>query len=492
MSTQLDFLFHQAIQYFQCGNLSGADLLLGQILKNRPTHSEALSLSGVIAAKQNNYELALELMSDALRANKRNGIAHSNMGNILLALNRTHEAIEAYRLAIKVMPTYAEAHGNLGNALQVCKRYSEAIEVYREAIKIDPHNAEFMVSLGNAYLRTNRTNLASAAYDVAIVNNPSNAKAHFFRALAQLQIKNFQEGWQEYEWRWASGELDSLPLRSSRPVWNGEKFEGSLLIWAEQGLGDQILYASIFSDLINFPQKIIISVNKKLLPIYQRSFPLFQVIDSNDLIPEESYDYHLPVASLGKFFRTQLVDFKRDAQGYLAPNPDLINVDSLRDCKKSILCGLSWKSSNENFGTEKSVGLMDLSEILMLDKLEFINLQYGNISSEIKVVKDQMGIDIISPKDINLHDELDKLLNLIKNCDVILTISNSTAHMAGALGKEVLLLLPYSVGAIWYWHDIESVSLWYPSVRIFKQEKQGDWSAPIKAAKAYLENRFAI
>lgn len=492
MSAQLDFLFNQAVQYFQCGNLSGADLLLGQILKNKPSHSEALSLSGVIAARQNNYELALDRMNEALRANKKNGLAHSNMGNILLALNRTHEAIEAYRLAIKIMPTYVEAYGNLGNALQVAKRYSEAIEVYQQAIKIDPNNAEFMVSLGNAYLRTNFINLASTFYDAAIVRDPGYAKAHFFKALVQLQIKKFQEGWREYEWRWASGEFDSLPLSSKKPVWNGNKFEGSLLIWAEQGLGDQILYASIFGELINFPQKIMISVNRKLLPIYQRSFPHFQILDSNDFIPEESYDYHLPVASLGNFFRTQLVDFKRDSKGYLVPNPDSINVNKQRSCKKNILCGLSWKSTNEKFGSEKSIPLVDLSEILVLEKLDFINLQYGDTPSDIKAVKDKTGIEIINPGDINLYDELDSLLSLINDCDIILTTSNSTAHMAGALGKEVLLLLPYSVGAIWYWHDIEGVSLWYPSVRIFKQEKQGDWSAPIEAAKEYLENRFAI
>ena len=135
---------------------------------------------------------------------------------------------------------------------------------------------------------------------------------------------------------------------------------------------------------------------------------------------------------------------------------------------------------------------MDLSEILKLENVEFVNLQYGDISTEVAHVNKALDIKIDSVQDVDLYEDMDGALGLIDAFDIILTTSNSTAHLAGALGKEVLLLLPFSVGRFWYWHDIDGISLWYPSVRVFKQEQQGDWSKPIQAAKAYLENRFGI
>jgi ADP-heptose:LPS heptosyltransferase len=141
-------------------------------------------------------------------------------------------------------------------------------------------------------------------------------------------------------------------------------------------------------------------------------------------------------------------------------------------------------------GVDKSIPIQELYSILKMNNIEFVNLQYGDIKSTLLRVEEEIGRKIINLDEVDLFEDVDGALSIISACDIIVTSSNSTAHLAGALGKETLLLVPYSVGQFWYWHAIDGKSIWYPSVLVFEQEQQGDWSAPVSAVKKYLESRF--
>jgi ADP-heptose:LPS heptosyltransferase len=182
-------------------------------------------------------------------------------------------------------------------------------------------------------------------------------------------------------------------------------------------------------------------------------------------------------------------DFKRTTAHYLKVNP-LLNIKFHTD--KKVVCGVAWTSNNAFIGKHKSMSLIDLSSILQLRDVEFISLQYGDTKKEIDIVREKLNTEIRNIEGIDLYDDIDSLLGLIDACDIVITTSNSTAHLSGALGKETILLLPFSVGKFWYWHELDGASLWYPSVRVFKQLKQGDWSDPVIQARRYLEKRFAI
>ena len=121
--------------------------------------------------------------------------------------------------------------------------------------------------------------------------------------------------------------------------------------------------------------------------------------------------------------------------------------------------------------------------------MQFINLQYGDTAKEVTDLMEKHGQSIYSVPEVDIFNDIDGVLSIISACDLIITTSNSTAHLAGALGKETLLLVPYSVGKFWYWHDIDGFSLWYPSVRVFQQKTQGDWETPIHEMKSYLERK---
>jgi hypothetical protein len=265
----------------------------------------------------------------------------------------------------------------------------------------------------------------------------------------------------------------------------------SLFVWAEQGIGDQILHASMLHELADFPQKKIVSVAPKLLPIFKRSFSKYEFISNETEISEANYEEHIPIGSLGRIFRNSLECFQRAHHPYIID--DAIRTQSIKSqpgFANKITCGISWGSINKKVGDDKSIPVQDLYPILKMSGIEFVNLQYGDVSNTLSQVKKDINREIYNVDDIDLFDDVDGALSIISACDIVVTSSNSTAHFAGALGKETLLLLPYSVGQFWYWHAINGKSIWYPSVTVFEQEQQGDWSAPVNAVKQYLERHF--
>lgn len=494
MSNQLNFLLDQALHYLRSGNLGGAELLLKQIIKVKPNHSEALRLYSVIYSQKGENTIALEVIQNAILADKRNGIAYSNQGNIQLNLGMTLDAIASYEKAIQLTPNYAEAYSNLGNAFQGLGETIKAIELYKKAISIDGSNPEFFCNLGNAYWKLDLIEDARKAYESTIAIAPSHVNAIHNLAHLDLREFNFIEGWRRYECRWHVVE-DVMPvaLNTSKPRWDGLPKNNRLLIWAEQGIGDQILHGSMLKALEKFPQTKIISVDKKLVSIFKSMLPAFQVIDKSEEFSDALYDEQIPMGSIGQYLRPNIQSFDHPNSGYL-PSLDESSLD-LQLAKYfggSMNCGISWKSNRAKLGSDKSISLNELAPILKISSLNFINLQYGDVKNEIVTANSQLGTSIQIAEEIDLFEDIVGLQSMIKACDIVITTSNTTAHLAGMSGKETLLFLPIGNSRFWYWHDIDGVSLWYPSIRVFKQEKPGDWSMPIQAVKAYLEKRFAI
>jgi hypothetical protein len=186
------------------------------------------------------------------------------------------------------------------------------------------------------------------------------------------------------------------------------------------------------------------------------------------------------MASLGKYFRKSIHDFKFHPKAYL--KSDKLQVDSLKLKFKNYrqkICGVSWLSKNKEIGREKSLYLHQLLPILRLQNTIFVNLQYGDVSDEINSIFNQHGIEILSILDIDNFNDLDGLTSLVDACDYIVTTGNVTAHIAGALNKKTYLILPFAHGKIWYWGDSSDHSLWYPSIEIIRSPSFDLWDARI-------------
>lgn len=493
MSNQFQFLFHQVFRFVESDKLDAAELLLKQILKKTSKNSEAYRYLAIIATKRGDHDTALDLIKKSISADKKNGVAYSNMGNIQQSLGLFSEAIASYLKAIEYNPGYAEAYNNLGNAYQELNELIKAVESYKKAISIDSKNPEFFCNLGNAQWKLNRLGDARSCYKESILLLPGHVNSHLNLSHLDLLDFNFSEGWGRYESRWFTKNSDKpFHIKTSKPRWDGRQKEGRLFIWAEQGIGDQILYLSMLRDLECYPQTKIVSVDKKLLPIFQRSFTSMKFIDKDIELSEVDYDEQIPMGSLGQFLRADISMFSRSIEPYLySGNINSAGIKENLIKTGTILCGISWKSGRAKFGKSKSIPLNELSPILNLKNVEFVSLQYGEVDAEIFEIADTLKIDIKKLDELDPFERVDDLLSVIELCDIVVTTSNSTAHLAGALGKETLLMLPLGNGKFWYWHDVDGSSLWYPSIKIFKQETLGDWSAPIEKVKIYLEKRFA-
>ena len=193
-----------------------------------------------------------------------------------------------------------------------------------------------------------------------------------------------------------------------------------------------------------------------------------------------NFDYQLPIGSLGKFYRNNQKSFENQPISFLKPNEieaNRIKGQLKKESKK--ICGISWKSKNEKIGFAKSLELNEMIELLNIKDINFINLQYGNTEEEINDLDKEHGIKIDPLNALDKFNDLEGLLNYIEACDFVITSSNVTAHLAGAIGKKTYLMVPHGVGKIWYWHDDDN-SCWYPSIKIYRQTKPNDWRGVIK------------
>ena len=208
-------------------------------------------------------------------------------------------------------------------------------------------------------------------------------------------------------------------------------------------------------------------------------------------VNDDAIDLKLAMGDLGKLFRTSIKSFALNKDKYLFA--DLARVGMLKQKIKTnkINCGISWKSSRDTIGSDKSVALKEWLPILQLEDFHFIDLQYGDTFNERNTIQHEHQIKITNIEALDKFNDIEGLLALIEACDIVITTSNVTAHIAGALGKKVFLMVPYSKGRIWYWHEGLKQSLWYPSIQIFTQTKAGDWSVPISEIKEEIAKEIS-
>jgi len=459
-------------------------------IKLRPTIPEVWSNLGLTLAELKMYDSAIASYNQAI---KIKGNFYEAITNRSLAENASHlfeASLGSSNQAIQIEPKYAQAWFAKAGALRNLGQLQDSLAAYSKVITLNSSYIEAWTNKGLLLNDLKQYEEALAAYRQALTINPNYAEALLNFGVMQLHNLSFADGWQSFEARWKTKDFNSKPLITSKPTWRGDHKPGRLLIWAEQGIGDQILYGSMFNELKSLPQEKLIFLNSKLVPIFRRSFPAFKFLEDDEVYREDLYDEQIPIGSLGQFFRKDVVDFKNTAYPYLIDDPiKTQRIKSSPPFANQKTCGVSWRSANQKLGKDKSVSLEDLLPILSTDDIQFINLQYGDTAEEVANLQEKYQQSIYSVPEIDIFNDIDGVLSIISACDLIITTSNSTAHLAGSLGKETLLLTPYSVGKFWYWHDIDGVSLWYPSVRVFPQTTQGDWTGPINAMKAYLEKR---
>jgi len=487
MNQSRQFLLQKAIEFINCKNYNSAEIYLNQLIKIDSRNTEAFRHLGIVKAISQNYELANYYFDKAIKLAPKNYYALCNKGSVLTKQKKFDEALHYFDQSIKLNPTHYEAWSNKGILYFDFLDFESALKSYEKAISIKSDFLPAILNKANVLLALNRETEAENIFMYLRENYPKYFVARYNYSLLLLNQKRFLEGWQEYEFRWLNPDFDSKPLIVNNKIWRGEGSRKKILIWAEQGIGDQVLYASMFKDLKNVSNNFTTIVDKKLVNIFKYSFPWINFLSKEEISNRtvDEYDAHIPIASLGQLFRLDQKSFKDNSQYLISKNTE----NKFQKNNNKIKCGISWRSTNSYVGDQKSFSLEEFLKIFSGLDFELINLQY-DISPEEKEYLMKYNISS-TLTDIDLYNDLTSTLDLINQCDLTVTVSNSIAHFAGALSKPGIVLTPFAVGKFWYWHENFDRSLWYPSLKVFKQKSQGDWTIPVNLSNYFLRENFS-
>lgn len=448
-----------------------------RVIALQPNRPEAYANAGVALAGGGYYKRAIPLLERAIALQPDTFALYFQLASCLYLTARHEEAHAVAERGFARTPAHLSVDDEIavGSFLQEANRHEEAGAHFQKAIEQDPNSAGGHLGYGRALEIAGRHKEALYHFDRAIELTPDNDMLLWNKAIVCLSLENFSEGWKLFEKRFSERVLFATPRNHAAPRWNGGKLSGALAVWGEQGLGDQIIYASMLSDVSKDVASLILEVEPRLIPLFVRSFPKASVRALSDDPAGSQADAHVPFGGLGEFYRRQKSDFPQRA--YLSA--DSARTDALRrrlSAAGKVSVGVSWRSANQRFGIHKTARLQDLHQIFSRPDIQLIDLQYGDTSAERDNVRQEYGVEVLHIDEVDNTKDIDGLAALISACDAVLTVSNTTAHIAGALGKPVWILVPHAQGRLWYWFHERSDSLWYPGARIVRQQPGQSWA----------------
>ncbi len=444
----------------------------------KPDLAEAWSNRGAALRDARRYAEAVASCDRAIALKPDHAEAWCNRGNALNDMRRHDEAIASYDRAIASRRGYADALSNRGNALVDLGRHAEALASFDEAIHQEHGYADAFSNRGNALADLGRDAEALASYDEAIALDPEHGDAHWNKGLLLLRLGRFDEGWKLYEWRWKRSDLPHPPRRFRQPLWLGEESLAgkTILLHAEQGLGDTIQFCRYVPLLAERGARIVLEAPAPLEGLLATLAGPFELVREGGALPE--FDYQCPLPSLPRAFRTTL-DTVPAAIPYLAVDPQRRTQWQARLGERTRpRIGLAWsgRPTHRN-DRNRSVEPDTLTPILGLDA-EFHCLQ--------KDIRPTDRQTLAAFPHLRLHDaelrDFTDTAALVDAMDIVLSVDTSVAHLAGALGRPTWIMLPFAPD--FRWLTAREDSPWYPTVRLFRQPRPGDWASVVAAVVA--------
>jgi tetratricopeptide (TPR) repeat protein len=462
-----------------------ASKVYAKILEKDPKHVIALCNLGGSLHRDGKPKDAKAILEYALELDPKNLYAHINLGGVFQALGDLKGNLNSALAAVSIEPRSALAFNNLGSALSELAMFPEAKHAYETAAMLEPNQVDTLINLAAVEARLGSSQEAIAMYEKTLSLLPAREKhradaVRFYASFEYLKTGNLERGWDYYE----GGFSPMVPIAGARspnrsfkvPKWNGEPLEGKrLLVWREQGLGDELLFGSCLHELQNLgAEQIIVECDPRLASVLARSFPNYLVRPQSYYAQSREstyndFDLHLPIASLMKFFRRQIEDFERGGP-YIVPNDELVEEFQTRlaPFKDKPLVGICWRSGKLSPVRNLSYTVLeDWLPLLKSNKVRVVSLQYGDTETEIKSIEEEHGVEIIRWEHINQKDELDKVFALMKCLDLIISVSSAPLRMAGSLGAPVVTCEQLS----WTWLGYNaSRSPWFMNNMVIQRD----------------------
>ena len=384
-----------------------------------------------------------------------------------------NEAKTIFKQCLEIDKKFVNAYIALASIYKNQNNFNECINILNKVIGIDSRNSKAFLELGIIYSHLGEIKEGISLLKNSLDIDPFSYETKFNLAQMQIYNKEFKEGWNNFQSRWLYHNFNSIRFKSSKKQLTSLNKFKNVLIWSEQGIGDQIMYGSIFSEISNLSKSVIVKFDKRLIKIFEGKHKNIKFVDNEAIIKEDQYDAHLPLGDLGYLFRKDLKSFKKVNFPYIDINPKISSkVKSTYYNQNKIIVGISWTSKNEEVGQNKSINLDNFLPILKLNNLTFLDLEYKNSDKDRNTLFENTGLKIQKFNYIDYFNDIIGVASVIESCDLIITCSNVNAHISGALGKKTFLLLPLGKGRLWNWNAEKNKSIWYPSVKIFQQTKE--------------------
>jgi tetratricopeptide (TPR) repeat protein len=544
----IDEKYELAVQYYEKGKLSEAEHTLKEIVRSQPDSTAALYLLAEISYGSENYDAAVRYLREAIRYDPANAEAYSNLGFILQGKGQPDDAVTCYQRAIELDPDLLQAYMHLGNtfrekgrfddavryyqkALQICpdlpdaysnigitllkaKQPDKAVVFCQKAVELAPHDVNMYYNLGIALQENGQLDEAVTCYqkasqlapcDAEIYNNlafalqenrrpyeaipyyqkalslrPDYATAHWNFSLALLLTGNFREGWKEYEWRWGTKYLLSSKRDFGQPLWTGSDIKGlTILLHAEQGLGDTFQFIRYAPLVAGRGAKVIFECYGHMASLMRSVGGIHQVVVRGEELP--AFDVHCPLLSLPLAFDTTLETIPATIP-YISADPSLTGKwkDRFKNDESKLKIGIVW-AGNPGFKQNRyrNIPLHFFIPVAGIPGVTLYSLQKGEEAENPPV--GMVLLDYTSE-----IDDFSDTASFIENLDLVISVDTAVAHLAGAMGKPVWTLLPFSPE--WRWLMDREDSPWYPTMKLFRQPSHGNWEAVISDVAGELEN----
>jgi tetratricopeptide (TPR) repeat protein len=478
----LTSLCNTGLIHFNHGSRKKAIASLERALEIDSNFIDAHYNIGVIYEGANEPEKAIIAFQKVIDINPDNTSALLGLSNALKVIKKHEQAITHLQRAIAINPEFSDAYTNLGACLMELGHTIEAIDYTQRILKYDPHYVKAWSNLASAYSDLGKMSEADEYFQKALELAPGNKTILKNRALALMKGHNFREAFKIYDLRWMENDSIDRFLPTNRPIWNLQKGQ-RVFFWAEQGIGDEIMFASMYSEVIPLCSDVIIQADDRLHPLFKRSFgDKVRLIKRTDELCESEYDYHLPIGSLMNFFLQPDNRLDIPQSPYLKPDQARaikIRKDILGTSTKHLI-GISWKTKNPARGIVRSLDLDTFFKSVSTTDRVFVSLQYGDVDLEVAKLAEAKGIKVIQYQPVDNFSDIDGLAALIAACDSVISTTNTTVHLAAAQGKNCQVLIP--AASDWRWGLDPTTSYWYSHVRLHRNTYNGDWTEALQSA----------
>ena len=460
-------------------------------LRIKPDYADAHFNRGNALKALRRFADALDAYERTLQLDPDHADAYCNRGNALRELGRFTDALDSYERALQIEPDSADAHSNRGNALRALDRYDEALQSYERALQLEPDFAEAYSNLGLWHHERYAPQAAIAHFNRAIDIRPDLAAAYMNRAYTTLLTGDFANGWSDYEWRWKARPHAADPRFPDRTLWLGsESLSGRIIVLhSEQGLGDTLHFCRYVKRVAALGATVILEAPSQLAALLANLEGLSQLVVRGDPVPE--FDYHCPLMSLPLAFRTSLATIPAQVP-YLFSDSVKAHLwkEKLGPWTKPRV-GLVWSGGFRPdqpevwpVNSRRNLPLAKLAPLRNAD-ISFYSLQKGEpAESELNALQAAgwPGPDLIDFSQ-SLQDFADTAA-LIENLDLVISVDTAVAHLAGALAKPVWIMNRFD--NCWRWLMDRTDSPWYPTARLYRQQRPGDWDEVIERVRIDL------